>query len=70
MSWMLFVPFYSVAYMAFQAVWHWTGSLPASWAAAIVSIPVCLVLYVRLVEYLRRPSPSKGEGAPQKWSRP
>ena len=45
--------YFAIPYLAFQAVLHWTGSLVASWVAAVVTIPVGVVVYVRLFEYLK-----------------
>jgi len=51
---LLFVVFYIAApYVVYRAVWHWTGSGTAAWAAAILAIPLGVFLYVRVFEGLK-----------------
>ncbi len=45
--------YFVVPYVAYQAVRHWTGSSAASWVAAILAVPVGVLLYVRLFERLK-----------------
>lgn len=54
---LLYLLFYvGVPYVAYRVVWHWTGSSVASWAAAVVTVPVGVFLYIRWFEYLRHGS--------------
>jgi hypothetical protein len=48
-----FVLYFTVPYLAFRCIRHWTGSVLAAWLVAVATIPVGVVLYARLFEYLK-----------------
>lgn len=46
----------AVPFIAYRAVWHWTGSAAAALGAVIVTIPAGVLLYARIFEHLKRGS--------------